>query len=525
MSYKLSKEEIKSEILKCGRDPSYFLDNYAKIVHQERGIIPFRTFNFQKELLKDFHDHRYNVILKSRQMGISTIVSGYCSWMMLFHKEKNILVMATKQKTAIEIVDKVKDIIDSVPEFLKLATITVNNKTTFELSNGSKIQGTPTSKDAGRGQALSLLIVDEAAFVDDMEDLWTGLLPTISTGGRCIALSTPNGVGNWFHKTYIDSENGGNNFKPTKLPWTLHPEYDQRWFENMTKNMSKRQIAQEFECNFNQSGETVINAEDIRRMRDFAKEPQYKTYVDRNLHIWKTFEAGGSYLLSADVARGDGKDYSVFHVIDVKNMEQVAEYQGKLDPDNFSKLIYDTGLEYGACMVVVENNNIGFSVISKLVDMRYPNIYYSAKTSHEFMDTTTAQYSSNSVPGFTTTMKTRPLIVAKLDEFIRNKNLILNSQRIMHELDTFVWINGRAEAQKGYNDDLIMALAIACWVRDTAIINNERSLEYSRAFLNSISKSKNYLNTSISGMQQYEYSQRINQQQNMYKEFAWLLKG
>jgi len=157
--------------------------------------------------------------------------------------------------------------------------------------------------------------------------------------------------------------------------------------------------------------------------------------------------------------------------------------------------------------------------------MRYPNIYYSAKTSHEFMDTTTAQYSSNSVPGFTTTMKTRPLIVAKLDEFIRNKNLILNSQRIMHELDTFVWINGRAEAQKGYNDDLIMALAIACWVRDTAIINNERSLEYSRAFLNSISKSKNYLNTSISGMQQYEYSQRINQQQNMYKEFAWLLKG
>jgi hypothetical protein len=525
MSYKLSKEELKSEILKCGRDPAYFLDNYAKIVHQERGVIPFKTFAFQKQLLNDFHDHRYNIILKSRQMGISTIVSGYCSWMMLFHKEKNVLVMATKQKTAIEIVDKVKDIIESVPDFLKLATVTVNNKTTFELSNGSKIQGTPTSKDAGRGQALSLLIVDEAAFVDDMDDLWTGLLPTISTGGRCIALSTPNGVGNWFHKTYVDSEAGGNNFKPTKLSWTLHPEYDQAWFDNMTKNMSKRQIAQEFECNFNQSGETVINADDINRMKKNSREPSYKTYIDRNLHIWKPFESGGSYLLSADVARGDGKDYSVFHIIDVKNMEQVAEYQGKLDPDNFAKLIYDTGLEYGGCMVVVENNNIGYSVITKLVDMRYPNVYYSTKSSHEFMDTTSAQYSSNSVPGFTTTMKTRPLIVAKLDEFIRNKNVNINSQRTLNELDTFIWNNGRPEAQKGYNDDLIMSLAIACWVRDTAIINNERNLEYSKAFLGALTNSRNYLNTTIPGMQGYEYEQKIKQQQNTYKQFAWLIKG
>ena len=150
MSYKLSKDDIRSEILKCGRDPSYFLDNYAKITHQERGVIPFRTYKFQKDLLKDFHDHRYNIILKGRQLGISTIVSGYVAWMMLFHKEKNILVMATKQNTAIEIVDKVRDMIQSVPDFLKLASVITNNRTKFELSNGSKIQGTPTSKDAGQ---------------------------------------------------------------------------------------------------------------------------------------------------------------------------------------------------------------------------------------------------------------------------------------------------------------------------------------------------------------------------------------
>jgi hypothetical protein len=526
MAYRLSKEEITKEILKCGREPAYFLDNYAKIVHQERGLIPFKTFKFQKNLLNDFHDHRFNVILKSRQMGISTIVSGYIAWMLLFHKEKNVLVMATKLNTAIEIVEKVKDIIDSIPSWLKLTQISVNNKTKLELDNGSKIQGVPTSKDAGRSQALSLLVIDEAAHVEEMEELWTGLLPTLSTGGRCIALSTPNGVGNWFHKTYVDAETGINNFKPSKLPWTLHPEYTQEWFENMTRNMSKRQIAQEFECNFNASGETVVVAEDITRLKNNIQEPKRKTWIDRNYHIWKEYENGGSYLITADVARGDGRDFSVFHVIDIKNMEQVAEYQGKIDLDTFARLLFDAGREYGNCMLVVENNNVGYSVLTKLVDMAYPNIYYSTKGTHEFVDGINYnQYSSNTIPGFSTSMKTRPLIVAKLDEYIRNKSLIVNSKRTINELDTFVWINGRPEAQKGYNDDLVMSLAIGCWVRDTAIINNERNLEYSKAFLNSIGSTSSKLNTSIGGFMNEEKARKQQQIQQMYRDYIWVIKG
>jgi hypothetical protein len=525
MAYKLTKEEITKEIIRCGREPAYFLDNYAKIVHQSRGLVPFRTYKFQKDLLSDFHDHRLNVILKSRQMGISTIVAGYAAWMLLFHKERNVLVMATKLNTAIEIVEKVKDIIDSVPEYIKISEITVNNKTKLELSNGSRIQGVPTSKDAGRSQALSLLIIDEAAFVDDMDDLWTGLLPTISTGGRCIALSTPNGVGNWFHKTYIDSESGFNNFKPSKLPWHIHPEYTQEWFDNMTRNMSKRQIAQEFQCTFNGSGETVVLSEDILRIKGGISEPKRRTWIDRNYHIWKEYESDGSYLVTADVARGDGKDFSVFHVLDLKNMEQVAEYQGKVDLDNFAKLLFDVGREYGNCMMVVENNNVGFAVLTKLVEMRYPNMYFSAKSSHDFVDSLSAQYSSNTVPGFTTTMKTRPLIVAKLEEFIRNKSIKINSQRMANELDTFLWINGRPEAQKGYNDDLVMSLAIGCWVRDTAIINNERNLEYSKAFLGAITKTGNYLDSTIRGFQNEEKARRQQVAMNTYKDFSWIIKG
>jgi hypothetical protein len=525
MAYNLSKEEIKSEIIKCGKNPAYFLDNYAKIVHQSKGVIPFRTFDFQKQLLNDFHDHRFNVILKSRQMGISTIVAGYVAWMLLFYKERNVLVMATKLNTAIEIVEKVKDMLDSVPAWLKIAEVTVNNKTKLELSNGSKIHGVPTSKDAGRSQALSLLILDEAAHVEDMDDLWTGLLPTISTGGRCIALSTPNGVGNWFHKTYVDSESGQNNFKPTKLPWHLHPEYTQEWFDNMTRNMSKRQIAQEFECNFNASGETVMHADDIGKIKKIVSEPKHRTWIDRNYHIWKEYQHDGSYLLTADVARGDGKDYSVFHVLDIKNMEQVAEYQGKTDLDNFARLLFDSGKEYGNCMIVVENNNVGFAVLTKLIEMHYPNVYYSQKGSQDFIDSMNAQYSSNSVPGFTTTMKTRPLIVAKLEEFIRNKSIKINSQRLANELDTFVWVNGRPEAQKGYNDDLVMSMAIGCWVRDTAIINNERNLEYSKAFLSAITKGGNYLDTTIRGFQHEEKLRKQQQAMQQYRDFDWIIKG
>jgi len=462
MSYELSKQEITREIVKCGKDPAYFLDNYARIVHQERGIIPFKTYNFQKTLLKDFHDYRYNIILKGRQLGISTIVSGYISWMMLFYKEKNILVMATKLHTAIEIVDKVRDIIQSVPDWLKIATVKTNNKTKFELSNGSKIQGTPTSKDAGRGQALSLLVIDEAAHVDDMDELWTGLYPTVSTGGRCIALSTPNGVGNWFHKTYVEAESHANNFKCSKLPWNVHPEYDDAWFKNMTKNMSSRDIAQEYECNFNASGETVIAPHDLESLKKLVKE---------------------------------------------------------------AKLLFDTGREYGNCMIVVENNNVGFAVLTKLIEMSYPNIYYSTKGSGDFLDSTEASYTSNSVPGFSTTMKSRPLIIAKLEEFVRNKLLKINSQRLINELDTFIWHNGKPEAQKGYNDDLVMAMAIACWVRDTALINNDRNLEYSKVFLNSIFTSRNTFNSSIQGMRGYEKSQDMSKQAEVYKNYSWVIKG
>ena len=528
MSFSLTKEQILKEVIKSGKDPAYFINNYAKISHPMRGLIPFRTYDFQTDLIERFNDHRFTVILKARQLGISTITAAYVAWMMMFHRDKNVLVIATKFGTAANLVKKVKAIHKHLPEWMKIASIEIDNRTSFELTNGSQIKASSTSSDAGRSEALSLLVVDEAAHVEGLEELWTGLYPTLSTGGRCIALSTPNGVGNWFHKTCVDAEIEKNDFHMVTLPWHAHPDRDQEWFEKETRNMSRRQIAQELECNFNMSGETVFHSEDIELIEQNLCDPKYKTGFDRNLWIWEEYQPGNSYMLSADVARGDGQDYSTFHIFNLDKSEIVAEYKGKPTPDVFADMLNSVGREFGSCMVVVENNSVGWTVLSKLEDYNYPNIYYSKKVSHEHVESYQADYISGVIPGFTTSQKTRPLIVAKLEEFIRNKLINIKSRRLFNEMKTFIWYNGKPQAMKKHNDDLIMACAIGCWVKNTVFAVNHRDTAYQKAFLSSMASTSKLMNTSISGMPEYEKIRRDNNLKNGYnehKEFLWLLKG
>tara|TARA_A100001515_G_C4588732_1_gene215391 strand:+ start:477 stop:2060 length:1584 start_codon:yes stop_codon:yes gene_type:complete len=527
MSFSLTKDQILKEIVKSGKDPVYFINNYAKISHPMRGLISFKTYDFQTDLINSFNDHRFNVILKARQLGISTITAAYVAWLMMFHRDKNVLVIATKFGTAANLVKKVKSIHKHLPNWMKIANISIDNRTSFELSNGSQIKASSTSSDAGRSEALSLLVVDEAAHVDGLDELWTGLYPTLSTGGRCIALSTPNGVGNWFHQTCIDAEIHNNDFFMTTLPWDVHPDRDQEWFEKETKNMSRRQIAQELECNFNMSGETVFHPEDMEIIQTNLCDPKYKTGFDRNLWIWEQFKAENSYFIAADVARGDGQDFSTFVVMKIETSEIVAEYRGKATPDLFAEVLKETGQEFGNCLIVVENNSVGWAVLMKLQDSGYPNIYYSKKSTHEQVDSYLAE-SSGVVPGFSTTMKTRPLIIAKFEEFIRNKLISIKSKRLFNEMKTFVWNNGKAQAMKKHNDDLVMACAIACWIRDTVYTTNQRSMEYHKAFITSIGTTNKSLNTSIPGMIGYE---KLKKEKNMqktakeYKDFLWLIKG
>jgi len=309
--------------------------------------------------------------------------------------------------------------------------------------------------------------------------------------------------------------------------WDVHPDRDQEWFEKETRNMSKRQIAQELECSFNASGETVINPEDLQRLHGLLSEPIYRTGFDRNFWIWEKYQEGVPYLLVADVARGDGSDFSCFHVMRIDTMTIVAEYQGKPDLDMYAGILQSAGREYGDCLLVVENNGIGIAVLEKLKELGYPKIYYSIKSTHEYVESYLAEYDDRAILGFTTSTKTRPLIVAKLEEYVRNKLINIHSSRVFNELKTFIWHNGKPQAMRSYNDDLVMSLAIACWVRDTALTENQKDMAYKKAMLGGVMKSTTTMNTQIKGQKFYKetFNEKYEEEIKKSKEFFWIYKG
>jgi hypothetical protein len=484
-----SKARQVKEIVKCGKDPVYFFNKYVKIQHPVRGLIPFDTYIFQDDCVQDFIDNRFNIILKSRQLGLSTLVAAYATWMAIFQRDKNILVIATKLSVAQNFIKKVKTIIRNIPPWLMLPQIVTNNKQLLEFSHGSTIKAIPTSEDAGRSEALTLLIVDEAAFVRNFDELWMGLYPTISTGGRAIVLSTPNGVGGQYYNLYVDADSGLNEFNAIKLPWDVHPERDQVWFDRETKNFSERKVAQEYLCDFSSSGETFLVANDLEYLRQKVLNPIQKTGPNMNVWIWKHELAESSYIISADVARGDSKDYSSFHVIDVSNFEVVAEYKGKIPPDDFGELLFEFGMKYNKALMIPENNSYGYATLVKLKDLNYPRLYYRKRKSVFIGDYIPP--GNVEIAGFTTSGKTRSLILTKLEEVIRNKELKIYSSRFYEEVKTFIWRANRAQAMSGYNDDLVMSLAIGSWLLESSAEYSNTTSNLNDAMLKAMKKTTN----------------------------------
>jgi len=470
------KRKQVEEIIRCGRDPTYFFNSYCKIQHPTRGLLPFATYQFQDDCVDNFRKHRFNIVVKSRQLGLSTITAAYAVWMALYQKEKNILIIATKLAVAQGFIRKVKTILNNMPPWLILPQLTVNNKQQVEFSNGSSIKAIPTSEDAGRSESLTLLIIDEAAFVRNFDEIWTSIGPTLSTGGQAILLSTPNGVGGQFFKLYSDAESGVNEFNPVKLPWTVHPEHDQAWFDKESKNYSERQIAQEFMCDFAASGDTFLTDADIAWVSSMVRPPVMRGGPDMNVWTWKIPLSEHKYVLTADVARGDSSDYSTFHIVDCMTGEVVAEYRGKMPPDRFAELISEWGLKYNKALVCPENNSYGYACLLRLKDLAYPRIYTQGSKVALIGDY--VQTLDLAHAGFATTGKTRTVILTKLEELIRNKLLVSYSSRFYQELKTFVWSNNsKAEAMKGHNDDLVISLAIGAWLYDA-------NSEYSKGAVN-----------------------------------------
>jgi hypothetical protein len=487
------KNIIRQEYIKCAQDPAHFMKKYCHIQHPQRGRVIFNLYPFQEKVLHLLRDNPYSIILKSRQLGISTLSAGYSLWMMLFQKDKNILCIATKQETARNMVTKVKFMYDNLPSWLKIEA-DENNKLSLRLSNGSQIKATSASSDAGRSEAVSLLLIDEAAFIDQIGEIWASAQQTLATGGGAIVLSTPYGTGNWFHKTWVSAENNENDFLPIRLPWYVHPERDEAWRKRQDELLGDPRIAaQECDCDFSTSGDTVFHSEWIEFIKETTiQDPVERRGVDQNLWIWEPADYSREYMVIADVARGDGKDFSACHVMDIQTNTQVAEYRGQLPPKEFGYFLTGLATEYNNALLVVENANIGWATLDAIIERGYRNLYQSPKSDQLTADSYLRVFEGNSemVPGFTMSMRTRPLCINKFREFVGDRSVTIRSKRLLEEMKVFIWRNGRPEAQSGYNDDLVMSFGIGMFLRDTSLKFQQQSLDSARAALGAV-KSNN----------------------------------
>ena len=294
----------------------------------------------------------------------------------------------------------------------------------------------------------------------------------------------------------MDAEDGLNDFNFIKLHWTSHPERQQEWRDEQDKLLGPSLAAQECDCDFITSGQSVVDGLILEEYKNTqVKEPIEKRGIDSNVWIWEPPNYTKDYVVCADVSRGDATDYSAFHIIDIESLEQVAEYKGRISTRDFGNLLVNVATEYNNALLVVENNNIGWAAIQQCIDREYENLFYMSK---DLQIVDTQRHINNKinraekqlVPGFTLTQKTRPLVIAKLEEFFREKLVTVHSQRLIDELFVFIYNGSRAEAMSGYNDDLVMSYAMGLWIRETALRLRSEGIELQKKAINSITSNQ-----------------------------------
>jgi hypothetical protein len=326
---------------------------------------------------------------------------------------------------------------------------------------------------------------------DNSEDFWSHSV--IYNG--FLGHQTPNGVGGMFHKLWKEAEEGVNQFNTMKLKWDVHPDRDQKWRDEQDELLGEKQAAQELDCSFITSGHSVIEGTILKWYEDnLVRDPLEKRGFGKDYWIFEYPDFNKEYALIADVARGDGSDYSAFHIIDIKNVRQVAEFKAMVGTREYARIIQAAATEYNNALVVVENANVGWDVLNELIANEYPNLFYTYKNDPFFDKAIQLEKrydlvdKKNCVPGFTTTTKTRPVIISSLEEYFRDKVPEVFSLRLINELYTFSWDKGKAQAVEGHNDDLVMAFAIALWVRDTALRMKTAGIEMTKKSLDSFQK-------------------------------------
>ena len=441
--------ELVEEYMKCSKDPQYFAAKYIKVISLDEGLVKFNLYPYQIDMFRHFNEHRFSIVLACRQSGKSISACAYLLWYTLFTPEKTVAVLANKGATAREMLSRITLMLENIPFFLQAGAKALN-KGNIEFSNNSRIIATATTGSSIRGLSVNLLYLDEFAFVERATEFYTSTYPVVSAGKdtKVIITSTANGIGNQFHKIWEGAVQKTNEYESFRVDWWDVPGRDDRWKEETISNTSQLQFDQEFGNTFFGTGNTLINAETLLKLR--AKR-HVKVLEAGDLLVYEEPLAGHEYIMTVDVARGRGQDYSTFNLIDisVRPFKQVAVYRNNtISPLLFPNIIYKYGRLYNEAYVIVESNDQGSLVTNGLYqDLEYENMHVS---SHVKADSI----------GIEMTRKTKRLGCSGIKDLLENNKIDIADENTIMEISTFVSKGISYEAQDGNHDDLMMNLVM-----------------------------------------------------------------
>lgn len=486
--HRLTSEQF-GELRKAISDV-FFFSTFIKVIHPVLGVISFLLYPFQKSTLLQFLKNRFNVILKFRQAGVTELISMYCLWLAMYHPNKTIVIISIKDRVAKKVLRKIKFMYKHLPSHLRTKVINgrgedIGTSTELEFANGSMISSIPTTEDAGRSEAVSLLVIDEAAIVRWAERIWAAAFPTLSTGGSAIINSTAYGVGNFFHKLFVNAVAGGNTFNAIRLHWQMHPERyryegDMEWYKMQAEVLGPRKTAQEIDGDFLTSGNTVFNLADIRDIEDYIDEiPVLHTEMGGLIKVFEEPKKDTQYWLGADCSSGRAHDFSAFSIMDRAGDEKACG-KYKVGIDKHTDILAKFGKKYRNAILAPESNDIGLGVATNLQNNGYSKLYYSRSILRKKGK---SEPEVQEIPGWYTTKKNRPLIIAELEEDIRNNTCNIKDKFFCDEAPTFIYdarnrpvamnkdkeSNDDLFSDEVFTDDSIFAKAITNWVRKEKI--------------------------------------------------------
>ena len=461
-----TEDQVK-EFIRCQKDPIHFIEQYVKIISLDEGLIPFKLYPFQKDIVGTFHNNRFTICKLPRQSGKSTTIIGYLIHFAIFNEQTNVAILANKASTSRDLLARFQLAYENLPSWLQMGVLNWN-KGSLELENGSRIIAASTSASAIRGMTFNIILLDEFAFVPThiAEQFFASVYPTITSGksSKVMIVSTPHGM-NMYYRMWMDAVNKVSDFTPIEVHWSEVPGRDDKWKEQTIKNTSERQFQQEFECSFLGSVDTLISVLKLQTM-------PYWDPIEKSggLDVYVQPEKDHEYCISVDVSRGSSNDYSAFVVIDITDMpyKMVAKYRNnEIKPLVFPEIIYQVAKNYHNAHLLVEINDIGGQVADALHhDMGYENIIMTQMRGR-LGQVVGGGFGDGTVDlGVRTTKSLKRIGCSNLKQLLEGDKLEVNDFDVIVELSTFVQKAQSFEAEEGATDDLVMCLVFFAWLTD-----------------------------------------------------------